>query len=307
MGFLDRSKNMLKGKGGRPPLEGLYLYFFALFCGYLIADLAILQVRPSLLSVKAPPPKPAKHREPVFALRQEYNTITDRNIFNSAGLIPPPLSSGDQGGDVEAAPVLSQLPIKLEGTIVSTDPKKSICTVSAKGKAETRAYRVSEEIEGLAKITLIERRRITFRNLNNNRLEYVEVPHDLKVSFGVKTEANSEVEKHGEFSFSIRRDDITKYTADLGSVLNQARMVPNIVPGSGGRVEGFRFVSIQPGSIYEKLGFKPQDVIKQVNGEPVNSPTKAMELYNSLKSENGINLVVERNGKEENFTYSISQ
>ncbi len=82
-------------------------------------------------------------------------------------------------------------------------------------------------------------------------------------------------------------------------------MVPNIVPGSGGRVDGFRFVAIQPNSIYEKLGFKPMDVIKSVNGEPVNSPTKAMELYNSLKSDSRISIMIERNGRDETFKYEI--
>jgi general secretion pathway protein C len=84
-------------------------------------------------------------------------------------------------------------------------------------------------------------------------------------------------------------------------------MVPNIVPGSGGRVDGFRFVAIQPNSIYEKLGFKPMDVIKRVNGQEVNSPTKAMELYNALKTESRLQLTVERNGREELFKYDIPE
>jgi general secretion pathway protein C len=48
------------------------------------------------------------------------------------------------------------------------------------------------------------------------------------------------------------------------------------------------------------------DVIKAVNGEAVNSPTKAMELYNALRSENQISLVIERNGREETFRYNIN-
>jgi general secretion pathway protein C len=71
-------------------------------------------------------------------------------------------------------------------------------------------------------------------------------------------------------------------------------------------VDGFRFVAIQPNSIYEKLGFKPMDVIKGVNGQPVNSPTQAMELYNALKSESRIELKVERNGRDETFKYDVN-
>ena len=57
---------------------------------------------------------------------------------------------------------------------------------------------------------------------------------------------------------------------------------PILSQGSGGQVDGFTLVDIMPGSIYEQLGLQRNDVIKGVNGEGVNSPTKAMELYKSL-------------------------
>jgi general secretion pathway protein C len=168
---------------------------------------------------------------------------------------------------------------------------------------------VGEEIESMARVTKIERRKIVFRNLNNQRLEYIEIPKNASVTFGMKAPAAAnagEVQHDGQFTFTMRRSILSKYTSDMGAVLQQARMVPNIVPGSGGRVNGFRFVAIQPGSIYEKLGFKPMDVIKAVNGEAVNSPTKAMELYNALKSDNRISLTIERNGQDVPFTYNVT-
>ena len=82
-------------------------------------------------------------------------------------------------------------------------------------------------------------------------------------------------------------------------------MVPNIVPGSGGKIDGFRFVSIQPDSIFSKLGFKPGDIIKSVNDEEVTSPTQAMEMYQSLKSSDQLNLSVTRDGRDETFDYRI--
>ena len=74
--------------------------------------------------------------------------------------------------------------------------------------------------------------------------------------------------------FQIKRSDLKKYISNASEILRQARMVPNIVPGSDGQVEGFRFVSIQPNSIYSKLGLKVNDTIKAVNGQPVNSPSR---------------------------------
>ncbi len=302
----------LSSEDGRPPFEKFYIYILVVYIGLLLADLTILQIRPSMLPTKPPPPPPVREDNHEIMSRMSYNDITTRNIFSPDGVIPPPLSSGENKGESDDGPaVLSQLPLKLEGTIVHANPKKSVATILLRSANATSSFTTGEDIEGMARITKVERRKVTFRNLNNNRLEYIEIPKDGAINFGMQTPVAStgtgEVEKRGEFDFAVKRSDLTKYTSDLSSILNQARMVPNIIPGTGGQVSGFRFVSIQPGSIYEKLGFKPMDVIKSVNGEPVNSPTKAMELYNALKSDSGVTLSVDRGGREETFKYNITE
>jgi general secretion pathway protein C len=313
MGLFSRSQGLFsslpKGAKGRPPFEGAYLYILALFTGFLLADLGILYVRPGLLPTEPPPMRPQRMLRQNYTTEAQYAKITDRNIFNADKKIPPALTADGSGeGDmIDMAPVASQLPLKLEGTLVHANPKKSVASIASKSNNTVNAYMVDTEIEGMARITAIERRKVIFRNLNNQRLEYIDIPKDSALTFGMKEPSTGEeVKKEGDTVFTMRRQDISKYTADLGSILQQARMVPNIVPGTGGRVEGFRFVAIQPGSIYEKLGFKPMDVIKKVNNEDVNSPTKAMELYNALKTEGRISLVIERNGRDETFQYNIS-
>jgi general secretion pathway protein C len=301
------SSQTLKGK--RPPFEAAYAYFFSLLLGFFVADLAVVSVRPSMLPTKAPPSRPVRMtrmRNPDISL---YSGITKRNIFSPDKKIPPALTGdgSDQNSGNDVAPVLSQLGLSLEGTLVSSNPKHSVATINIKARNETSAFSVDHDIRGMARITAIERRRVVFRNLSNHRLEYIEIPKDSQLTLsGVKPTPTGEVQGDGH-DFTMNRADINKYISNLGQVLNQARMVPNIVPGTGGKVEGFRFVSIQPGSIYEKLGFKPMDVIKSVNGEAVNSPTKAMELYNALRTENQIGIVVERGGRDENMNYTIPQ
>ena len=56
---------------------------------------------------------------------------------------------------------------------------------------------------------------------------------------------------------------------------------------------------------FEDLGFKVGDIIRGVNGEEINSPRKAMEAYNTLKSNPNISLKVMRDGREEDFNYSV--
>ena len=262
-----------------------------------------------MLPNQAPPARIQKPRETLVKERSDYLIITQRNPFNSDGVIPPPLSS--EGGEEtdDGVPVLSQLPLTLVGTIVHLDPKRSVATIQNRGKSvndQYVAYQVDDEIKGLAKILSIERKKVIFRNLNNNRKEYIEIKDDAQVKLGFQTAKTQDEEVKQEGSrFILKRSDVDKHTSNLPDLLQQARAVPNIIPGSGGQVDGFRLLEIDEGSIFEKLGLKKMDIIKGVNGEPVNSPAKAMELYNELKTSNRIDIEVERNGRTETMNYLI--
>jgi general secretion pathway protein C len=294
----------------RPPLEKYYVYFLALFIGYVVSDLGLLYVRPNLLPTEAPPVKQMRSSSNRMANLADYDSITRRNIFNSDGVIPPALgATKDSGDDMMSRPaVLSQLPLQLLGTIVHYNPKLSVVTVNVSSKGMSMSYKVDEEIESLAKVTKIERKKVTFINLNNHRLEYIEIPEDAVMNFGLQnksdTKVNGVVEQTGMFDFAVKRSDFDNITQNLSPILQQARMEPVFSPDGIG-VEGFKFTAIQKNSIFEQLGFKEGDMIRSVNNEQINSPTKAMETFNLLRSSNAVSLGVERDGREQRFNYMI--
>lgn len=298
-------------KNQRPPFEKWYAYILFIFIGYCIADLAILAYRDRMLPQTAPPAHP---KPPAFDMsvgRGSYNTVTNRNIFASNGQIPDALVDKSKGAEAhkEDEPVPSQLPLNLIGTLVHSNPEKSLAAIDVRGKNQVISYSPGKEIENMATIVRIERQKVIFRNLNSNRLEFIEMKKDgNKVAFGAGVRATGgaagEVQKTGDNTFAIKRADLLKYTNDLSSILMQARAVPNREPGTG-NINGFRLLDMQPGSIYEQLGLQRMDVIKAVDGTPVDSPAKAMELYNTLKNSAKVTLQIERNGKNETMTYNI--
>lgn len=79
-------------------------------------------------------------------------------------------------------------------------------------------------------------------------------------------------------------------------------MVPNSKVSEDGQmyVDGFRFASIKKGSVYEDLGFKVGDVITEVEGEKVDSPDKALELYNKFETNSRVQMLV--NGEPRVYT-----
>lgn len=292
---------------GRPPFEPFYIYILLLFLSFLTADTVITALRDLMLPQSAPSSQARREKFPQRKSKGEYRSITKRNIFNADGEIPPALARDGEREDDNAPPVPSQLPLNLVGTIVHFDKARSVATVQNRSRNRVQSYKIDYEIDGLARVLEIQRKRIIFRNLNNNRKEYIEIKDDTQLlSFNApqKKGPEGEVKRQGN-NFSIKRSDVLKHTNNLPQLLQQARAVPYIAPGSGGQVEGFRILDMQKGSIFTQLGFQKLDIIKEVNGEPVDSPAKAMELYNALKSSDRIDISVERNGRVEQFNYSI--
>lgn len=300
-----------KSKIQRPIFEKFLPYLLFIFAGYCIADIAILSYRDLMLPTQPPPARPKKSAGNEMANRGAYNTVINRNMFSSDGIIPDQLvAAGEkkQERPEDAAPVQSSLPIGLMGTIVHSNPAKSIATIQLKAKNQTLPYSVGREIENFAKLEKVERTKIIIRNLNNNRLEFVEMKIDGgKISFGASKPAapaaSNDVVQAAPNKFEINRADVLKYTNDMASVLQQAAMAPR--RGANGEIECFKFLSIQPGSIYTRLGFQNGDCLKAVNGEKIDSPAKAMEMYNALKQSNSINLSFERDGKDTENGYNI--
>lgn len=286
----------------------LALYGLLTFIAFAIADLSIIYFRELMIPDQAPPKKNIIYKAPGFIDRNQFSVITNRNLFSSTGIMPDALTTGKkQTEKKENEPVASQLPIVVIGTLVHSNPEKSIVALEIKSKKITGSFTTGADVEGLAKIEKIERNIIYIRNNNTGALEFIEMKTDNKVAFGAaKTEIKpgKEVQNVGYNTFAIKRSDLLKYTNDLSSVLMQARAVPNRDPNTG-EINGFRVLDMQPGSIYEQLGLQRMDVIKGVNGEPVDSVQKAMEMYNTLKNGTQVKMQIDRGGKTETFTYDI--
>ncbi len=287
------------------------LYGLLLFIGFAIADLTIIYVRDLMIPTEAPPKKTLKLNQQAYIDRSQFNAIVSRNLFSSSGIMPEAITSKKENNTTEADPILSTLPLNLIGTLVHSDPAKSIAAIEVKSKNLTGSYTTGAEVEGLAKIEKVQRGIVFIRNLNTSVLEYIELKNVNKVSFDASkpasvsaAPASKDVQQIADNVFQIKRADLLKYTNDLSSVLMQARAVPNRDPNTG-EINGFRILDIQDGSIFQQLGLNRMDVLKGVNGEAIDSVQKAMELYNMLKNSNQIKIKVERAGRDETKTYNI--
>ncbi len=280
---------------------------------YCFADLMLISLHPFLLFNTPPNSKVMNPLPQKKVSVAEYTPIWDFNIFHNAA-IPPSLSSTPQEEE-NLKPRLSRLPLQLNGTIVYDNPAYSIANITIKGQKTSESYQIDEEIENkskspLARITQIAPERVYFINLNNNQEEYIEVPNIRNISFDLKNQKKEEnkgsgiIKKIGDFQFQVKRSDINKHMRSLSKVLQEAKVVPY---RKDGKLIGWRFKYIKPGSIYEKLGFKVSDVMTSFAGELPRSQLEAAEMFQRFRNSTKLDIMIRRNGKDIAFSWLVDE
>ncbi|MBU2647101.1 hypothetical protein KKI24_20500 [bacterium] len=103
-------------------------------------------------------------------------------------------------------------------------------------------------------------------------------------------------------NYRITSEEVDSQLNNFAKLLNQARMVPYF---NKGQHRGYQVKAIDKGSLYEKLGLKNNDVIEEINGEPLDSMEKVMGLFKKLRSEREFNIKLNRKGAPQFLNYHI--
>lgn len=113
---------------------------------------------------------------------------------------------------------------------------------------------------------------------------------------------SGEGSKPGYAGIRIDPRDVEGALGDLNKVMMQARVVPNLIEG---KTSGYRIFNIVPGSIYEKIGIRNNDVVERVNGIEIKSPDTLYQLFQQIKNESRITLDFNRGGRRESVKIEI--
>jgi general secretion pathway protein C len=112
------------------------------------------------------------------------------------------------------------------------------------------------------------------------------------------------VREVGPNQYVIEGGVIDSTLSNLNTIATQARIVPSF---KNGVANGFKLFSIQPGSLYASIGIENGDIIQRVNGYEINSPEKALELYQKLQQSSNVTLELERGGQVIRKQYTVQR
>jgi general secretion pathway protein C len=228
--------------------------------------------------------------------------------------LPKPPQPGDEKAQPQRAgwnpvPVRSSLHGSLVGTAIAEPRQYSLCQLINPDLNETQVYTIGDKYQG-ARIYGIEKDRVLIDNSGVN--EYIDnsasAPPNLGVMplpqpVGVAQGGGGEgVKQLSENQYVVARSEINNALTNLSDLATKARIVPSF---KNGVANGFKLFSIVPDSLYAKIGVQNGDVIRRINGYEMNSPDKALEIYQKLRDASRIEIELERRGESLRKSYSI--
>jgi len=240
----------------------------------------------STLAPATTPPTPAQ--DSAAAMRE----LLAANLF---GVVAP-----GQGGFSPNALPLTSLNLVLTGVMVRG--KDSFALIKIDGGDEEPIV-VGQEITAGAKLHAVYPDRAilsragTYESLVLKDSATALAPGSI-VS-GAPADLSNAIRGSGN-QFTVNRQSMLQQM-QRPEFLSQAMVVPNTDGG-------FLVREVQPGGMYEKLGVRVGDVIRSVNGQPVNTMDDVMRIYQQLgglQSAGNVSVEVTRAGRSENLHYRL--
>ena len=236
--------------------------------------------------------------------------------------------------DQRAVPARTTLRAQLIGGVIAQPPRNSIVSILDLASRETRIYGVGDEIQG-ARVVAVERLedggdatgagyRMAAIVCNDGQKEFIDfdsggtagavasapslgrapVPPPVAGAAGRPAPPSTEgVRKTTENSYEVPRTVVDGALSNMSALATQARIVPSF---KNGVANGFKLFSIQPNSLYASIGVENGDVIQRINGYEINSPDKALEVYQKLRESSHITIDLERNGRVIRKEYNVT-
>lgn len=196
---------------------------------------------------------------------------------------------------VRAAPT-SRLSLRLRGVVAGENGYAII----SEPNGSDEVYRTGDELPGGARIESIEPRRVLI--VRDGRTEALEIDEDRSRpgrSDSPRVAANAAqslpgirgLQSTSDISVASLPESVRGSALDGEGLANAI----SVMPVSSG---GFRVRPGRNASLFSQLGLQVNDVVKAVNGQPLESEADVEELFADVMMRGEVSITVERGGRE---------
>lgn len=209
----------------------------------------------------------------------DLNAIINAHLFGEAAAP----GAGDTDPNAVAA---TQMPLVLVGTIAHSNPELGYAIIG-ESPATAKVYAVGKTITGGTKLhSVYPDRAILDRG---GKLEALLLPK--RFQGGGMAGAAPLPGASPDSTLGERLRQIA--TNNPSAITDILRPQPVF---SGGAQRGYRIYPGRNRAQFNKLGLLPGDLVKAINGTPLDDPARGMEILQTMNSSTDVTVTIERNG-----------
>lgn len=273
------------------------LALLGLTLGHLGASLVAMRL------AKAPVSRPAVTAVQAGGTVRPATGLLDYEIVVQRSLFAPQLAGQytlvAKAESPESAAAVPRGNIVLLGTIAGGNRPLALTRIGT----ENKILHLGDTLDDGAKVIAIARQFLKIRYPDGS--EETILPPELPGEAGATPPAaatNAAIRSTTDNRFALSRAEVEKARSNLGELMKQARMEPHVV---NGKTDGFEVKMIRPNTIFTALGLQKGDVVKQVNGLALDSPEKALQIFQQLREAQHIVVAVVRDNAPLSLEYNL--
>jgi general secretion pathway protein C len=188
----------------------------------------------------------------------------------------------------------------LKGTIASNPADQAVAIIADGSKVE-KIYTIGSSVTSGAKLHAVYADRVVLDE--NGVLTNLKLPKEFPEGMTVTPRRN--VTLTNRPSAVANSQSIQAVVAqNVSKLADVIRPTPYFV---GGQQQGYRVYPGRNRAQFTALGLRPGDLIKDIDGQALNDPTQAMQIFQSLGTADQVSVTVERNGQPEVIVLRTSQ
>jgi general secretion pathway protein C len=223
-----------------------------------------------------------------------YRTITDRDLFGT-----PKNAPEDVKKEVIETLQPTSLKIALLGTVIGND-QNDWAVIEETGKRKQGLYRVGDSIQN-AVLKKILRGKVVLRVGDRDEVLIIkERSSSERKEPRMAARRAARPTRGRERTITVRRSDIDESLEDINNLLSTALIRPHFTDGVA---DGLVISRIKSGSIFRKLGLRSGDIVKGINGNPIETPDDILSIYSDMKAGSPISIQIKRRGQERTINY----
>ena len=232
-------------------------------------------------SVKAPVSSGLTGR-PTALATVNFATIADVHLFGVPGAEPVIAATVD-------APE-TRLDLKLRGTVAADDPAMAHAII-ADGNGQDKVYFLKDKLPGGAELHEVFTDRVILNRAG--AFETLRLPK-LSESLGSQAAFNRTVSNRIPSGFpggGSMQQRMPQIASSFTDILRPQPYMPN------GEMKGYRIYPGRDRRKFAALGFRPGDLVTEINGQSLNNLQSGMEIFKELGSASQITVTIERAGQ----------